>query len=105
MGTEGPITVVIASQCAPTKATCAKCGKPGRQKRTLIRTGRRMAYKVIAFLIITYREYSAGCECCTTLRDTGEDPGTEAEKDGTALARRILSQYHSPDRRRVQVGS
>lgn len=70
MGTDAPTTVVIPIQCAPKKAPCPNCGKMGRRKRTLTRTVRTVAYKAIAFLEITYGEYGARCECCTTFRNT-----------------------------------
>src|SRR5215207_3921434 len=70
MGTEAPTTIVIPVHCAPKKAPCPKCGKPGRRKRTLTRTVRTVAYKAIALLEITYGEYGARCNCCTTFRNT-----------------------------------
>jgi hypothetical protein len=70
MGTEAPTTVVIPVHCAPKKAPCPKCGKPGRRKRTLTRTVRTVAYKTVAFLEITSGEYGARCDCCTTFRNT-----------------------------------
>jgi Transposase len=70
MGTEAPTTIVIPVHCAPKKAPCPKCGKRGRRKRTLTRTVRTVAYKAVAFLEITYGEYGARCNCCTTFRNT-----------------------------------
>jgi transposase-like protein len=70
MGTEAPTTVVIPVRCAPMKAPCPKCGKRGRRKRTLTRTVRTVAYKAVASLEITYGEYQARCDCCTTFRNT-----------------------------------
>ena len=70
MGTEAPTSVVIPVPCAPKKAPCPKCGKPGRRKRPLIRTVRTVAYKAVASLEITYGEYRARCDCCTTFRNT-----------------------------------
>src|SRR3954447_11038310 len=68
MGTEAPTPLVIPVDCAPKKAPCPKCGKRGRRKRTLTRTVRTVAYKAIAILEITYGEYAARCQCCTTFR-------------------------------------
>src|SRR5690348_16298598 len=72
MGTEAPTTVVIPVRCAPMKAPCPNCGKPGRRKRTLTRRVRTVAYKAIAFLEVTYGEYQAQCDCCKTFRSTPE---------------------------------
>ena len=72
MGTEAPTPVVIPVHCAPKKAPCPKCGKRGRRKRTLTRTVRTVAYKAVAYLEITYGEYQARCDCCTTFRNTPE---------------------------------
>ena len=68
MGTEAPTSVVIPVHCAPKKAPCPKCGRPGRRKRTLTRTVRTVAYKAIAHLKLTYGEYNARCGCCTSFR-------------------------------------
>jgi transposase-like protein len=81
MGTEAPTTVVLPVPCAPRKAPCPKCGKPGRRKRTLSRTVRTVAYKAVAFLEITYGEYRAGCDCCTTFRNTPEGVLPKAQYD------------------------
>src|SRR3954453_21086459 len=72
MGTEAPTPVVIPLRCAPKKAPCPKCGKLGRRKRTVTRRVRTVAYKAIAHLEITYGEYAARCDCCTTFRNTPE---------------------------------
>ncbi len=72
MGTEAPTTIVIPIHCAPKKAPCPTCGKRGRRKRTLNRIVRTVAYKAVAFLEITYGEYAAGCDCCTTFRNSPE---------------------------------
>src|SRR5437763_14159905 len=70
MGTEAPTTVVLPVLCAPRKAPCPTCGNLGRRKRTLTRTVRTVAYKAVASLEITYGEYPACCDCCTTSRNT-----------------------------------
>ena len=51
MGTEAPTPVVLPVHCAPKKAPCPECGKPGLRKRTLTRTVRTVAYKTIAYLV------------------------------------------------------
>ena len=81
MGTEAPTTVVIPVRCAPKKAPCPKCGKRGRRKRTLTRTVRTVAYKAVAYLEITYGEYQARCDCCTTFRNTPEGVLPKAQYD------------------------
>jgi hypothetical protein len=69
MGTEAPTIVVIPVHRAPKKAPCPKCGTRGRRKRTVTRKVRTVAYKAIAYLEITYGEYAARCDCCTTFRN------------------------------------
>jgi Transposase len=81
MGTEAPTPIVIPVPCAPNKAPCPKCGKKGSRKRTLTRTVRTLAYKTIAVLEITYGEYAARCDCCTTFRDTPEGVLPKARYD------------------------
>src|SRR3954449_6583193 len=82
MGTEAPTTVVIPRHCAPRKAPCPKCGKHGRRKRKLPpRRVRTVAYKAVVFLEITCGEYQARCPCCTTFRNTPEDPPPGATYD------------------------
>src|SRR5215210_4053589 len=81
MGTEAPTTIVIPVHCAPKKAPCPKCGKRGRRKRTLTRTVRTVAYKAVALLEITYGEYAARCDCCTTFRTTPDGVLPKAHYD------------------------
>ncbi len=82
MGTEAPTSVVIPVHCAPKKAPCPECGKPGRRKRTLTRTVRTVAYKAVAVLEVTYGEYAARCRCCTTFRTSPEGVPPKARYDG-----------------------
>src|SRR4051812_27120114 len=70
MGTDAPTTLVIPVHCAPKKAPCLKCGKRGIRKRTRTRTVRTVAYKAIAYLEVTYGEYQACCDCCTTFHNS-----------------------------------
>jgi hypothetical protein len=73
MGTHAPTIVTIPVPCAPKKAPCPQCGKPGRRKRTLPpRQVRTVAYQAIAYLEITCGEYQARWDCCTTFRTTPE---------------------------------
>jgi hypothetical protein len=83
MSTDVPLPppLVIPVWCAPKKAPCPTCGKLGRRKRTLTRTVRTVAYKTVAVLDITYGEYEARCDCCTTFRTTPEDVLPKAKYD------------------------
>jgi Transposase len=81
MGTDAPAPIVIPIYCAPMKAPCPQCGKHGRRKRKLTRTVRTVAYKTIAFLEITYGEYQAKCDCCTTFRTNPEGVLPKAHYD------------------------
>ncbi|MBV8231094.1 MAG: transposase [Planctomycetaceae bacterium] len=81
MGTEAPTTVVIPVRCAPKKAPCPNCGKPGRRKRMLTRMVRTVASKAVAFLEVTYGEYQARCDCCTTFRNTPDGVLPKARSD------------------------
>jgi hypothetical protein len=81
MGTDAPAPLVIPIYCAPMKAPCPQCGKHGRRKRKLTRTVRTVAYKTIAFLEITYGEYQAKCDCCTTFRTNPEGVLPKAHYD------------------------
>jgi transposase-like protein len=81
MGTEAPTPIVIPVHCASKKAPCPGCGKLGRRKRTLTRTVRTIAYKAIAYLEITYGEYTARCGCWTTFRNTPDDVLPKAKYD------------------------
>jgi Transposase len=81
MGTDAPAPLVIPICCAPMKAPCPQCGKRGRRKRKLTRTVRTVAYKAIAFLEITYGEYQAKCDCCTTFRTNPEGVLPKAHYD------------------------
>ena len=81
MGTDAPTTIFIPIHCAPKKAPCPKCGQSGKRKRTCTREVRTVAYKVVAFLRITYGEYAAGCQCCKTFRTTPEDVLPKAHYD------------------------
>ena len=87
MGTDAPTTVVIPLHCAPKKAPCPECGKRGLRKRTVTRTVRTVAYKAVASLEVTYGEYQARCECCTTFRNTPE--GVLPKKLSQNLAERL----------------
>jgi transposase-like protein len=81
MGTDAPTSIVLPVHCAPRIAPCPECGKRGRRKRTLTRTVRTVAYKAIAVLEMTYGEYAARCDCCTTFRNTPEGVLPKAKYD------------------------
>jgi len=81
MGTDSPTTVFIPVHCVPKKAPCPQCGKLGKRKRTCTREVRTVAYKAVAYLKISYGEYTAQCECCTTFRNTPEGVLPKAHYD------------------------
>ena len=81
MGIEAPTPIVIPVRCAPKKAPCPRCGTRGRRKRTLTRTVRTVAYKAVAVLEVTYGEYAARCDCCTTFRNHPEGVLPKAKYD------------------------
>jgi Transposase len=80
MDAKAPV-VVIPIRCAGKNAPCPKCGKQGRRKRVLTRTVRTIAYKQIAFLKITYGEYTARCRCCKTFRTCPQEVLPKAKYD------------------------
>jgi hypothetical protein len=101
METIGPHARTIPVRCAPSKAPCPTCGKPGRRKTVHNRQVRTIAYKQVVFLDITYGEYRARCECCTTFRTT--PPGVEPRalydnKVRLAVLDRILEDGMSVER-------
>jgi transposase-like protein len=101
MGTEVPTPIVIPVHCAPRKAPCPKCGKPGRRKRTITRKVRTVAYKAVAYLEITYGEYAARCDCSTTFRNTPEGVLSKAKYDNKVrdlVLERILDDGMSIER-------
>ena len=75
MEIEGPHVRTIPVNCAPSQAPCPTCGKLGKRKDILHRQVRTIAYKQVVFLDVTYGEYRARCDCCTTFRTT--PPGVE----------------------------
>src|SRR3954454_6381553 len=81
MGTEAPTPIVIPVRCAPKKAPCPRCGTRGRRKRTRTRTVRTVAYKGVAVLEVTYGEYAARCDCCTTFRNNPDGVLPKAKYD------------------------
>src|SRR3974390_1461361 len=81
MGADAPTLVFIPVHCAPQKAPCPKCGQFGNRKRKCTREVRTVAFKAVAYLKITYGEYTAQCECCTTFRTTPEGVLPKAHYD------------------------
>jgi transposase-like protein len=81
MDVNPPKILVIPVSCARKTAPCPYCGKPGRRKRTRTRTVRTVAYKAIAWLEITYGEYQARCDCCTTFHNTPDGVLPKAQYD------------------------
>ncbi len=85
MGMDAPTTVFttvfIPVHCALKKAPCPTCGKLGKRKRTCTHKVRTIAYKLVAYLKITYGEYTAQCQCCKTFRNTPKDVLPKAHYD------------------------
>jgi Transposase len=81
MSPEAPTTMFIPVRCAPKKTPCPQCGTLGLRKRTCTRTVRTVAYKAIAWLEITYGEYEARCDCCTTFRNNPDGVLPNAKYD------------------------
>lgn len=79
-------TRVIPVCCAPKEAPCPYCGKLGRRKRRINRKVRTIAYKEIVFVEITYGEYKARCNCCTTFRTNPEGILPKAKYDNKVRA-------------------
>lgn len=75
METQRPPTLTIPISCCPKKAPCPTCGKLGRRKGVLNRQVRSIAYHQVVFLDVTYGEYRARCQCCSTFRTM--PPGVE----------------------------
>lgn len=73
--------VVIPIFCAPKKAPCPHCGKLAKRKKILHREVRTLAYKTIAVLEITYAEYEARCDCCSTFRTNPDEVLPKAKYD------------------------
>ncbi len=101
METIGPHVRTIPVRCAPKKAPCPTCGKPGRRKAVHNRQVRTIAYKQVVFLDVSYGEYRARCGCCTTFRTT--PPGVEPRalydnKVRLAVLDRILEDGMSVER-------
>jgi hypothetical protein len=72
---------VIPVHCAPKKAPCPNCGTLAPRQRKLQRDVRTIAYKEIAVLRISYGEYEARCDCCTTFRTHPDDVIPKAKYD------------------------
>jgi hypothetical protein len=77
-----PTVISIPVSCAPQKAPCPTCGKLGTRVRIGQRAVRTIAYQAIASLKITYGEYAARCECCTTFRTSPDGVLPRAKYDG-----------------------
>lgn len=96
-----PHVRTIPLKYAPSQAPCPTCGKLGTRKDILHRQVRSIAYKQIVYLDLTYGEYRARCDCCTTFRTT--PPGVEPRalydnKVREAVLDRILDDGMSVER-------
>ncbi len=101
METIGPHVRTIPVRCAPRKAPCPNCGKPGRRKAIHHRLVRTIAYKQVVFLDVTYGEYRARCSCSRTFRTTPPDVEPKALYDNKvrrAVIDRILDDGMSVER-------
>lgn len=81
MDAKAPAVLFIPVNCASKKAPCPKCGKRGKRERTHKRNVRTIAYKQIVYLQITYGEYRARCDCCTTFCNSPEGVLPKAKYD------------------------
>ncbi len=98
MDAEAP-KVVIPVSCAPKKAPCPHCGRLGRRKRILTREVRTLAYKTIAIVKISYGEYAARCDCCSTFRTNPDGVLPKAKYDNKvrqAVLDRIIDDGMNP---------
>ncbi len=82
-----PHVRTIPLKCAPSQAPCPTCGEPGKRKDVLHRQVRTIAYKQVVYLDITYGEYRARCDCCTTFEFEG---GSVRQGWGVVKRRAIL---------------
>jgi transposase-like protein len=101
MDTIDPHVRTLPVRCAPRKAPCPMCGKLGNRKAIHNRQVRTIAYKQVVVLDVTYGEYRARCDCCTTFRTT--PPGVEPRalydnKVREAVLDRILEDNMSVER-------
>lgn len=78
---EAPKVIRIPTHCAPEKAPCPTCGTPGSRKRIKTRPVRTVAYKAVAFLDLSYGEYTAHCNCCTTFTNSPPEVRLKARYD------------------------
>src|SRR5436305_13497307 len=68
---------------APRRAPCPTCGRLGRRKRLLHRRVRTLAYRRVAWLLVTYAEYRSRCGCCKYFRTWPLDVPPKADYDAT----------------------
>ena len=91
----------------PRKAPCPQVRQLGNRKAIHHRRVRTIAYKQVVCLDITYGEYRARCDCCTTFRTT--PPGVEPRamydnKVREAVLDRILEDGMSVERVIASMG-
>src|SRR5438034_6129335 len=68
---------------APRRAPCPACGRLGHRKRLLHRRVRTLAYRRVAWLLVTYAEYRTRCACCKYFRTWPLDVPPKADYDPT----------------------
>jgi transposase-like protein len=106
MGTRRPHPLNVPISCAPRKAPCPACGKPGRRKQVLNRRVRTLEYRRVAYLDITYGEYRARCGCCATFRTHPPGVGLRDRYDDKvrqAVLDRILDDRMSVEAARASL--
>lgn len=101
MRTRRPHTLNVPISCAPRKAPCPTCGRPGRRKQVLRRTARTLEYRRVAHLDITYGEYRARCACRATFRT--HPPGVGPRDRYDAKVRRAVLDRILDDRMSVEA--
>ncbi len=97
----------IPWKCAPSQAPCPTFGKLGKRKDILHRQVPTIAYKQVVCLDITYGEYRARCDCCTTFRTTPPGVAPRALYDNKvreAVLDRILEDGMSVERVIASMG-
>ena len=82
MGTDAPQLSLYRFTAIPRRPPVPSAGRVGETKADVVLGEMRtVAYKAIAYLRITYGEYTAQCDCCTTFRNTPEGVLPKAHYD------------------------
>ncbi len=81
MGTEAPTPSLYRSTAPPRRPPARSAANSADGNGLASAQVRTVAYKAIAYLEITYGEYAARCDCCTTFRNTPEGVLPKAQYD------------------------